>query len=113
MSEVRERIEYKPSDVIFSEGDNAMSMYIIESGKVEISKDINGQKKVLSILEKGKIFGEIALIEDGPRTATATSIDNTVCIKVPKNQFIENFEKSSPFIKALIKILIDNIKKSS
>ena len=56
---------------LFQEGDRGEEMYIIQSGKVKISKRIRGVEKTLATLEKGEFFGEMAILNDKPRSATA------------------------------------------
>jgi CRP-like cAMP-binding protein len=63
---------------IFEEGDAGTSMFIIADGKVRISKIVPGiGEEALAILERGQYFGEMSLIEDGPRSAHA--IAHTSC----------------------------------
>jgi CRP-like cAMP-binding protein len=63
---------------IFREGDDGASMFIISEGKVRISKMVPGiGEEALAILEPGQYFGEMSLIEDGPRSADA--IAHTGC----------------------------------
>jgi CRP-like cAMP-binding protein len=50
-------------------------MYIIQKGKVRVSKDIAGRPHLISVLEKGDFFGEMALVSRTPRSATVTAID--------------------------------------
>ena len=70
-------ITYRKGDVIFNEGDMGDTMYIIQSGVVEISHIKDGNRNVLAILEKGNFFGEMALIDSRTRSATATSISRS------------------------------------
>ncbi len=65
-------VEFPGSQHIFHEGDGGASMYIISEGKVRISKMVPGiGEEALAILEPGQYFGEMSLIEDGPRSADA------------------------------------------
>ena len=65
-------VEFKGSAHIFHEGDPGTSMFIISEGKVRISKMVPGiGEEALAILERGQYFGEMSLIEDGPRSADA------------------------------------------
>jgi len=61
--------EYRPQEVIFRQGDPGLGMYIIESGNVTILLEPTSQ--VLAELHDGEFFGELALLDDSPRTATA------------------------------------------
>lgn len=63
---------YEGSAHIFREGDPGQEMYVITEGRVRISKLIPGAgEEALAILEKGQYFGEMAVIEDSPRSADA------------------------------------------
>ena len=65
-------VEFPIGSHVFHEGDTGLSMYIIAEGKVRISKLVPGiGEEALAILEKGQYFGEMSLIEDGPRSADA------------------------------------------
>src|SRR4051812_21593336 len=67
-----------PSEVIFKEGDVGSEFYVIISGKVRISKMVPGVgEEALAILETGDYFGEMALMDDTPRSADA--IVHTSC----------------------------------
>ncbi|MEL0020034.1 MAG: cyclic nucleotide-binding domain-containing protein, partial [Rickettsiales bacterium] len=61
----------KAGDVLFREGAEGDDAYIVESGSIEISLDLPAGKKVLATLGKGEILGEMSLIADAPRSATA------------------------------------------
>lgn len=64
--------KFEGSASIFKEGDLGQEMYVILDGKVRISKQIPGAgEEALAILERGQYFGEMAVIEDTPRSADA------------------------------------------
>lgn len=65
------RRTYKEGEVVFSENEPGVGMYIIESGKVHIT--LGKQKKLLAVLSDGDFFGEMALLLESPRTATAVA----------------------------------------
>lgn len=72
---------YAPQESIFKQGDPGSGMYIIIEGRVGIFLDIpNQQPKKLSELGEGDFFGEIALLDASPRTASATAIENCTII---------------------------------
>jgi CRP-like cAMP-binding protein len=66
---------YAPGSVVFREGDAGDDMYIIQRGKVRVSKDFSGKPHVIAVLEKGEFFGEMAIVSRLPRSATVTAID--------------------------------------
>ncbi|RYZ32992.1 MAG: cyclic nucleotide-binding domain-containing protein [Myxococcaceae bacterium] len=63
---------YTAGDFVFREGDTGQDMFILTDGKVRISKSVPGiGEEALAILEPGQYFGEMAVIEDSPRSADA------------------------------------------
>ena len=66
---------YPPGDAICREGEEGSEMYIIQKGKVRVSKRFAGKTHVVSVLEKGDFFGEMAIVSRIQRTATVTAID--------------------------------------
>jgi CRP-like cAMP-binding protein len=68
--------KYAPGSVICDEGQEGEEMYIIQTGKVRVSKRFAGKTNVISVLEKGDFFGEMAIVNRILRTATVTAIDD-------------------------------------
>ena len=66
---------YEPGAIVCREGEEGGEMYIIQSGKVRVSKQFGGKAHVVSVLEKGDFFGEMAIVNRIQRTATVTAID--------------------------------------
>lgn len=84
---------YEKGTIIFHQNDPGDAMYIIQSGAVEISHtDENGRKRVLALLEKGDFFGEIALFQDVPRSATVTAIKKTRLLPFTKNSLLKRIQ---------------------
>jgi CRP/FNR family transcriptional regulator, cyclic AMP receptor protein len=67
---------YAPGAVICREGEEGVEMYIIQRGRVRVSKRFAGKTHVISVLEKGDFFGEMAIVNRIQRTATVTAIDD-------------------------------------
>jgi CRP/FNR family cyclic AMP-dependent transcriptional regulator len=67
--------KYKENEVLFHEGDPGVGMYIIENGRINIT--IGKNQKLLASLSNGEFFGEIALLSETPRTATAKAIKDS------------------------------------
>ena len=60
-----------PGDVLFREGEPGREMYVLQEGSVRITKSVKGEEKTLAILGPGEFFGEMAILNAKPRTATA------------------------------------------
>lgn len=78
---------YHPGDVIFREGDEGDALYVVLEGRVRISKFIPGAgEEALAFLERGAYFGEMALIDNKPRSADARAHDaETVVLRIPRD----------------------------
>jgi len=74
--------------VVFREGDAEAYMCFVVEGRVNIVKESSGVKQVsLAVIEAGKIFGEMSLIDHWPRSATAVAGDNTLLLALTKDKF--------------------------
>lgn len=75
-------VSHPMGDIIFSEGEIGTEMYIIQSGTVELLKEIGGETRVLATLEKGDFFGEMSVLEDLPRTASARARTDVELVRI-------------------------------
>lgn len=79
--------KYPKDTMIFSESQNGAEMFIIQSGEVEISKVVQGNEVVLAVLKKGDMFGEMALLENKPRSASAIARTDCVLMVINRSNF--------------------------
>ncbi len=78
----------KKDELIFREGDTGDAFYFIVSGSVRISTMVPGVgEEALTILREGEYFGEMALIDDAPRSASAIANDDTILLLIEKDNF--------------------------
>jgi len=96
---------YPSGCLLFAQGEPGHELYIIQGGSVKISKVVNNQEVVLAVLRKGDIFGEMALLEDKPRTATAEVYEECSVLAVNKANF-EGLIKTSPELVARLTTLM-------
>jgi CRP/FNR family cyclic AMP-dependent transcriptional regulator len=76
-------------EVIFRRGDPGDAMYVIESGRIQIStQDEAGREVVLNRYGPGQIFGEMSLLDGLPRSATATALEDITVMKLPRDVFM-------------------------
>jgi CRP/FNR family cyclic AMP-dependent transcriptional regulator len=80
---------YQKSEVIFEENAPGSEMYVIHSGKVKLATRKMGREVTLATLGTGEFFGEMALVDSSPRTATAiAAADNTRLITLDQDKFL-------------------------
>jgi CRP-like cAMP-binding protein len=72
---------YKKNEIIFYEGEPGVGMYVIEQGKIGIYKNFDEKtKEELASLLPGEFFGEMALLDESPRSATAVALENSTIL---------------------------------
>lgn len=102
-------VVFKKGDIIFCEYEPGNSFYFLMEGRVKITKILSDREKILDILEPGEIFGEMAIIDEGPRTATIVALDDVKALEFNKANF-EILMKSKPEIAIkLLKIFANRI----
>ncbi len=84
---------YRAGETIIEEGQVGDSAFLIESGSVQVSVGEGARKRDLAELEKGEVFGEMSLIDPGPRSATVTAVTDTACFVTTYDEFMELVEK--------------------
>ncbi len=103
-----------PGDtVLFQEGDRGEEMYIIQSGRVKISKRIRGVEKTLATLEKGEFFGEMAILNDKPRSASAETIGECEMLVIDRKTFDTLIRGNVEIAIRFIKRLADRLRETN
>lgn len=111
MGEVLDRYErdFKAGDVIFCEYEKGEEFYIVKEGKVRITKIQENKEKTLDLFEPPDIFGEMAIIEGAPRSATAIAETDVKLVVLKKQNFYELLTANPQWALSLIKILSKRI----
>lgn len=106
MSHDTHRIEKKTDEIVFHEGDPADCAYVIEEGRIEISVSRDDIAVVLSELGPGEILGEMAVIDQHSRTATARVLEDCRLTVVTPQQIQQRIEHVDPVVRTLLNILL-------
>lgn len=80
-------VEYKEGDIIFCEYEPGNEFYFVQSGRVAIVKIINNREKTLDVLEAGDVFGEMSILEEEPRSASAIAMEQVKVLKFHRDNF--------------------------
>ncbi len=92
-----------PADtVIFNQGDDAHSLYIILEGFVRITRHIDEMEELLVIMKPGDYFGEMALVEDTPRSAKAATVQSVSVLEISKRHLFELLDQDDRLAKKLL-----------
>ncbi|MCF8482359.1 MAG: cyclic nucleotide-binding domain-containing protein [Rhodospirillum sp.] len=100
----------KPGDMLFAEGDEGDSAYYIRSGAIEVTRKVGSAEVVIALEQEGGIVGEMALIDNQPRSATARAVEATTLVAVPKSEFETYLENTDPVIRRLLERFVTIIR---
>jgi len=102
-------VNYKAGDVIFKQGDPAEELYVIKSGTVEIRLG----NRLLDTLPERSIFGEMALIDSAPRSATAVATTDVTIVPVGEKQFLFMVSRTPHFALNVMRALARRLRATN
>ncbi|MBT7249719.1 MAG: EAL domain-containing protein [Rhodospirillaceae bacterium] len=97
---------YSPDQKIFAMGDEGRNAYFIERGRVQVSLPKDDGETIIAELGKGEIFGEMSMIDDVPRSATVTAVEDTEVIVIQRSRFIQPLKSAHPMMNLLLRIVL-------
>ena len=100
---------FKAGEIIFREGDAAEELFVIKSGKVEIRLG----NRVLDTLPELSIFGEMALIDSAPRSATAVAATDVALVPVSEKQFLFLVTRTPHFALNVMRVLARRLRTTN
>lgn len=101
---------YEPGALIFAEGDSGEHMFILQEGEVRISKSVRAQEKLLATLRPGDFFGEMAILNNQPRSATARAATTCRCLVFDAQTFETMLRNHLPVAVRMIKKLSERLR---
>jgi CRP-like cAMP-binding protein len=104
--------ELPKGTVLFNEGEPGKDMYVIQAGRVAISKKVRDVEKVLATLGPGEFFGEMSIISNKPRNATASVAENAKLLVIDPKTFESMIRGNSEIAVRMIKKLADRLSEA-
>jgi CRP/FNR family transcriptional regulator, cyclic AMP receptor protein len=98
--------------VLFREGDPGEEMYVVQSGRVEITKRAGGVEKLLATLGQGEFFGEMSILNQKPRSATATAVEDARLLVIDPRTFDAMLRANAEIALRMIKKLADRLQEA-
>lgn len=98
---------FSAGETIFRKGDEADGMFVVKSGSVSI--DLNGD--IIEVITEGDIFGEMALVDNSPRSATATATTDCELLLVDENGFKKHVYSTPHFGLQVLRITVQRLRK--
>ena len=104
---------FNQGDVIFKENDEGAEMFIIIQGLVEIRKSTgSSSSKILTTLQKGDMFGEMAIIEKQPRSATAVAVQPTRVLVLNEKLYDKMLGSNPDFARKMNRVLSERVRRA-
>ena len=112
-STVMKQVKYKGGDIIFKEGDPSDFVYKIVSGEVEVFMESGGKPVILGLMRAGEFLGEMGIVDDQPRSASARAKNQVSMIIYEENEFLRLISRDSESAEKLILRLCDRLRNVS
>ena len=109
--QILNRQHFYNGNSVFSAGDAAICAYLIQSGHIDIVVGAGDDAVVIDTLGPGEIFGEMALLDDGVRSASALARDAATCIVITRTEFQKHLEAADPLTRAMLKLMTKRLRK--
>ena len=103
---------YQPGQLIMRQGDTGVGAFIIRNGKVEIIQERDGKEQRLATLGPGDVVGEMALLDEFPRSASVRAIEPTTALGIQRWHFKGILESHPQLALALLPILTRRIRSA-
>ncbi|MBV8600277.1 MAG: cyclic nucleotide-binding domain-containing protein [Candidatus Eremiobacteraeota bacterium] len=100
---------FKKGDTIFLKGDLGNCMYVLLQGQVEIRLD----DRVVDVVHEGGMFGEMGLVENAPRAATAVAATDGALLAIDEEQFVELVQEQPFFAIKVVRQVADRVRRAN
>jgi len=111
---VLERKTFQIGEKLFKEGEDGNLAFVLQSGEVEIVKNAGLDNEIiLATVGQGGIIGEMALLDNSNRMATARAKSGGAAIVITRQMFDAKMKKADPFLRGLLNILADHVRRMS
>ena len=106
-------ITFKPGETVIEEGDEGSWAYVILSGKARVFKNTGSGEVTLAVMDNGQVFGEMALIEDRPRSASVKAETNLKLRVIDRDQFNQLLRENPSRLIPIMKSLFERLRQAS
>jgi CRP/FNR family transcriptional regulator, cyclic AMP receptor protein len=101
--------DFRAGDVLFREGEEGREMFVIQGGRVQVSKKIGEAERPIAVLGRGEFLGEMAILNNKPRSATATVLDDASCLVIDGHTLETMISSNTEIAVRLIKKLASRL----
>jgi CRP-like cAMP-binding protein len=106
--------EYKKGEIIVKQGDEGVGLFIIKNGKVKVSKTIASGKVIdIAVHSDGEYFGELSMLDNKPRTATVTALEDTTTLIMTYWEFKALLESKPEIALYILPVLVERFRETN
>ncbi len=106
--------EYKKGEIIVKQGEEGVGLYIIKKGKIKVSKTLASGKNIdIAVHSDGEYFGELSMLDNKPRTATVTALEDTTTLIMSHWEFKALLESKPEIALSIIPILVERFRETN
>lgn len=109
MAELHTR-RFLAGDKIFAENDLADCAYVIEVGEIEIHAQVEGLSRCVAIIGPGSLLGEMGILDNTPRSATAVARSDALLTVIERNQLASRLQSSDPVVRLVVDVLLNRLR---
>jgi CRP/FNR family transcriptional regulator, cyclic AMP receptor protein len=99
-------------DVLFNEGDPPDALYLVLRGRlaIAIANPIDRRESVVALMENGDLFGEMGMLDEGPRSAMARALEPTTVLSIPYDRVLTLFDENPKLLWNVTRLLAQRIR---
>ena len=105
--------ECQPNEILFEENQPAHHLYVVVRGKVEVFRRVDSREHPIAFLGEKECFGEMAILDDEPRSACVRAVDPTLVLKIDRDSFRELINERPQISFAIFKILSNRLRQKN
>lgn len=103
---------FAPNTIVVSEGDEGNSLFVVQSGSLKAYVTDNvGREVTLSLLDPGDYFGELALLDEAPRSASVIALARSELLQIPRSAFLSLMEAHPSCMQIVVRNLVSRIRQ--
>jgi serine/threonine protein kinase len=110
-ADVFPRLTFRAGEDIITEGEPGHAAFVIESGTCEVIRSIEGKPRLIRVMEAGEVFGEMAILSPGVRTATVRALEATTLLEITADTLEGELDSMKPWMGALVRTLAQRFRE--
>ena len=103
---------YSSGEIIIRENDFGETAFVIEQGRIKVTKKRGGRTVHIAELGPGGTIGEMSMIDEKPRSATVTAMENTILREVHRSEFFEALQKETDAAIRLLRVIFERLREA-